>query len=411
MAKYQNGLHLFGTTTSNCGYIFCRWMFEWLTQVVGWTNVDTSDSKWTDVEASGTGGTAGATTAVAYEIDMSSSGRSWTAADIGKLITITGLTTATRDGVYKIAGIKAGDIVCIDIDRGVHVAGLPNSESFSWRLWDESTTYQPPSLSWAVVRGAYSHTPSEPNFDILITANDYRDTGSGGAPSFALGPFGTWNNVTHSWSDDRVATKTIGSSNPYGAAVCRIWAYADDNHALIHMFTSGSYDGTANQVALMYLGEITVPDTGVDTNPGVIANGWMTNYGGAILWKVIGPEWTLTSLESFGNRFKWLSHYGSPVDGNAQVPIVVSQSVSQGYNAVQEASRRISSWSRYIYRLNISLECTVIGSEENRGIIKDVWCGGRNLPYVMPFGSSKEFLHLVGGVSIPWNGSDVRVVT
>lgn len=403
MAKYQNGLHLFGTTLTNAGYIFSRWMFEWLTQVVGWTNVDTSDSKWTDVEASGTGGTAGATTAVAYEIDMSSSGRSWTSADTGKLITITGLTTATLDGIYKIVGVKTGDIVGIDIDRGVHVDGLPNGETFDWRLWDETTAYHPPSLSWAVARGAYSHTPSEPNFDILITANNSPASTAFGTPSLAIGPFGTWNNVTHAWADNR-NTENVQYTGLLSPAVMRIWAYADDNHAIINWQSSGAYDGPSDGSGTMYIGEMVVPDTVVDTNPGVVCNSYTPQpYD---MWKLLGAN--STNYERFGANFYGLSRYGLSVRCYAQVPGCVYH--AGAYNSTDYPMRRISAWSRRIYRLGIVLECSVPGSEEVRGTLKDAWYGGRNLPYAMPFGSSKEFIHLIGGLSVPWNGSDVHVV-
>jgi hypothetical protein len=185
----------------------------------------------------------------------------------------------------------------------------------------------------------------------------------------------------------------------------RIWAQADDNRAVIHWQSNGAYDGPSNGAGMIYLGEVAVPDLAVDTNPGVVCNSYIP---GTSLWQLFGPEST-TPYQRFGSNFYWLSHYGVSVQGYAQVPACVWYTNSGGLNATGGASRRISAWSRYIYRLNISLECAVSGNEEVRGVLKGAWYGGRNLPYAMPFGSSKEFIHLIGGLSVPWNGSDVHV--
>jgi hypothetical protein len=54
---YQNGLYLPGPDTSTGGLAIARWLYEFATQICGWTDYDSAnDSKWTAVNASGTNG-------------------------------------------------------------------------------------------------------------------------------------------------------------------------------------------------------------------------------------------------------------------------------------------------------------------------------------------------------------------
>ena len=399
MAFYQNGLYLTDPTATRAGFVLSRWLFEWLTQVVGWTAHDTQTSKWTDVEASGTGATAGATTADSTKIDMSSSGRSWTASDIAKYITITGLTTTLRDGVYRIKNVEASDIVVLDTKRGVHEDGLPNSETFDWRLWSFNTTYTPGNDEWAVVRGTYSHTPAEPNFDVRIEA----DASEAGVPNVAIGPFGTWNNSTHAWADSRntsqLATDSGGDVGEY------VWAYADENHAIIFY---GTLYGTSYLLAprIIYLGEVTVPNTTVDPNPGIIIQSYRLNTTQLIqseLWRnFIGID---------GSRSRWMSKLpanNTEVQGYFQTPAQAADS-SSWWELMRGQNRRYTEWSKGIYRMDMQLECRTAGHMEHRGILKDLWVSGSYLQPVMPFGASHEFINLCGGFSMPWNGSRSHV--
>lgn len=399
MAFYQNGLYLTDPTSSTRGgYVLSRWLFEWLTQVVGWTAHDTQDSKWTAVEASGTGATAGATTADSTKVDMSSSGRSWTTADIAKYITVTGLTTTLRDGVYRIINVEPSDIVVLDTKRGVHEDGLPNSETFDWRLWDYTTTYTPGNEEWAVVRGAYSHTPAEPNFDVRIVA----DSGDGGFPNIGIGPFGTWNNSTHAWSDTRNTSQLSTSYGvDYGGYV---WAYADDDHAII--FVGGFTGASINlRPKLLYFGEISVSDTTADPNPGIIINScrdWSTANQLLLWWDFIGME---------GSRSRWMSKLPSnntEVMGYFQTP---AQSANSGtpWELLKGPDRNYTEWSKGIYRMDIQAECRTSGHMEQRGVLKDIWASGANLQPAMPFGASHEFINLCGGFSMTWNGSRSHV--
>jgi hypothetical protein len=396
MANYQNGLLIKGSDAYYGGYVFTRWLFEWLTQVVGWTSHDHNSSKWTDVEASGSGGTQGLTTADSARVNMASSGRSWTVADTGKYLTVTALTTVVRNGVYRIADVEPSNILVLAIKQGVHENGFPNSESFDWRLWNGNASNYIPDGDWAVVRGAYSHTPTEPNFDIKIMAN----TTYHGLPTVGIGPFGTWNNGTHAWSDARNTSQRMPGAESAPPAY-HVWAYATDDHAVIAYW---SVNPSGNKWPhFMYLGEITVCDTVVDTNPGVVLAGGI-NIADSTYWqKALGAD----HYGTIADGLLWMIDVPTvEVAGSLQVPSILPRN---DYHIYDLPYRRVSSWSRRIYRIEIAVESVVTGHMENRGILKDVWSGGRYVQRVTPFGTNKEYLNTFGGLSIPWNGSKVHV--
>lgn len=405
MANYQNGLYLADDSTYNNlygGKVFCRWLYEWLTQVVGWTAHDENVSNWTDVEASGLAGTQGVTTADAARVDMSASGRSWTAADKDKYLTVTGLSDSTLDGVYRIASVEASDIVVLDILHGVHETGLPDGDSFDWRLWEGRSAYYPTLNDWAVVRSAYSHTPAEPSFDIKLVS-DY-----GYLPSVGIGPFGTWDNSAHAWSDDRNTTQKGPNSYLANDHSFQVFAYADTNHAIICMWSQNySVSSSARfYPCFMYLGEITVPSTTDDPNPGVVVNGGM-NYFPRSYWEenVVGAD----AGHAIYNSALWLSKLpanNTVVQGYLQIPDV---RVGGTWNSLKQKQSLMYSQARHLPRIEVGLDCRVSGHMEYRGLMQNVWTSLQGLPLNTAFGVNREYLHLLGGLSIPWNGSHSHV--
>lgn len=406
--KFQNGLLLSTSISGRGGHLFSRWLVEWLTQVVGWTlrDEDPTDSSWTDVEASGSGD--GATTANADQVDMSGSSKTdWDSDDRGKYVTITGITgtdaEVEKNGIYRILDVLAGNVLVLDIKRGVHEDGLPNGKSFSWRLWDGTAPYIPDPSKFAVVRAAYSHTPSEPNLDIRLLT-----TATGGAysgfPSIAIGPFGTWDNGTHDWDDDRNTSQknpvTTGASTIVDTYV---WAFGTDDHAVICY-----WNHTNNIPNFIYLGELAVDDTSVDTNPGVFV------YGGAgsatsTVWPNMMGYGNGGQLEDAGRGMSALPDDDTEVTYYLQVPSIAAD-VNE--HVLGSGSQRVSSWSRYLYRIEIELECRTSGHMEHRGELKNCWMTSKANQNLMSFGDGPApdfYLHLFGGFAVTWNGSSIHV--
>lgn len=157
--RYQCGL-LHTYPTANQGQFFARWIFEWLSQVVGWPVVDkyvASPNKWDNVLANG----ATCTSTTASRIEITSGGYAFSAANEGHFLTLTGFGSPyeTRSGIYRIrryiGAVGSVYTLELDIDFGVHSDGIPVGHSgLSWRLWTGTTTHCPDSTSyWAVLQG------------------------------------------------------------------------------------------------------------------------------------------------------------------------------------------------------------------------------------------------------------------
>jgi len=155
MARYQNGLALDTATVDRAGTAYCRWLYEFLVNVVGWSAVDVIGSKWNNYIGSGGAGTA--VVSDAETLVITSPSYVFSTSDINKYLTLTGFTTGERDGVYRILDYvgSAGSDYTVKIDKrmGPHSNGLPSSESSSWKLWDVSTTYTPNTGDKLVVAG------------------------------------------------------------------------------------------------------------------------------------------------------------------------------------------------------------------------------------------------------------------
>jgi len=156
--RYQNGLLLNDPSAYVEDYVgatFSRWLYEFLVHVVGWTSVDTVGSKWTNYIGSGGAGTA--VVSDAETLVITSPSYAFSTSDVGKFLTLTGFTTGVKDGIYRILKYvnSAGSDYTVKIDKrmGPDDAGLPSSESSSWKLWDGTVTYNPDTGNKFVVAG------------------------------------------------------------------------------------------------------------------------------------------------------------------------------------------------------------------------------------------------------------------
>jgi len=398
MARFQNGLH-FGPSDSKSGKNFSRWMFEFATQILGWDGYDNNDAGWTSVQGSGADAATHASNPAI--LDFSGSAYTLTAADTGSIVTMlgnAGWSASEKEtiGMYKITYVDAvTEYAYLDIKRGVHEDGLPlNKGSVSFRIWDDTDV--PANSTWAVIRSQYLHAPAEPNMDVLITegGGDQRN------PYVAIGPFGTWDGVANAWEDSRnttnKTTSTANSTNRY------IFAYGDEtdnDHFVVGVFDDS---GTNNEFLLYYIGAIeTTAGTAIDTNPGVIIAG--QNDGA---WEALGYGAAFSNIDDGGRMMA----YNSGANDVEVTAYLLVPSIRTGNNtSIFDANNMWSQWSGGIYRIEIMLQSRAAGHMEARGVPKSLWNGGR-YDNLTPFGTTPDFfLHLQGGISMPWNGSRVHV--
>lgn len=155
--RYQNGIDLSYVGSNYASRTFSRWMFEFLTKVVGWSVVDiVSGTGWDNYVAQG----STASTTDSETILITSAGYAFSSTDVDSYLTITGFSSPNdvRDGIYKIEQVTpaGGDdySVRVNIIAGVHEDGLPvGASSLNWYLWRGDATYTPTAANVAVLEG------------------------------------------------------------------------------------------------------------------------------------------------------------------------------------------------------------------------------------------------------------------
>lgn len=396
--KFVNGLYLTAPTSSQCGRTFSRWFVEWLTQVCGWTVIDNVSGNWTNYVGQGT---AGATvTSYPQRFSITTDSYTFTSSDIGSYLTITGFVDRWlgRNGIYRIVGVISSKIVEIDIARGVHEDGLPSDiTGLTWKLWKADASYVPTSTNVIVLGGTGTYGGGY-TFHLHITV---RATNSY-FPEFRMSPFASWNAGTHSWSNSKY-TSAVGIDNWNNSLLntdsIRIWASADsDRVALMVRVEDDQYAWH-----FVYAGEIDVLDGYIDTKPCVLWSG--SNRGNATVGDDNATLFGYGADSSMYSGGRWLAADElTTVTGYGMIAHI---SPSSDVNWISDSQRRFSEFSRERYRQPIICESRTTGQMELRGTLRRVWITARDEARLIPYGYNGEFLHILGGVSIPWNNSKV----
>jgi hypothetical protein len=393
--KFQNALYLLAPDGNYIGQVISRWLVEFCTQIVGMSLLDSAVTagSWTATITTGTDGAS----VVGQPAQLSAPSRSggWTTTDIGRYITLTGMSDPSKNGIYRISGIISSSVVVLDIKFCVHEDGIPVSQTgLNWRLWDGTSSYRPAAASgnWAVLVGTYSDATT---FHVKIDAS----TDAQRMPSLSIGPWATWNAGSHVWSDSRNTTaRAVAGYN--GGSYARMFAVGDTNRVMFGYYCPGS-----NVYGLEYFGEFTPAyGTVVDPKPACTISG-----GGSSSTPdyVVGAGRN-TGSDGFANGTRFLSANSTTViSGTLEVPTCTSYDGSS-VNSFKGWQRRWSMWSRKLYRFEILLSSLTAGYYERRGTLNGMWATGQDYMRAMPFGSLREYLHWGYGIVMHWNGSKVH---
>jgi len=396
--RFVNGLKLTAPAAAQCGRTFSRWLVEWLTQVCGWTVVDEVSGNWTNVIASGAAGESVSSLPNQFDIG---SGYSFTSADIGRYLTITGFSGrfVSRNGIYYIRKIISSTVVELAVEESVHEDGFPAGlTGLSWRLWSSEASYVPTAAD-VIVLGGTGTTGSGYAFHLHInvrSSNSY-------FPELRISPFASWNAGTHSWDDLRY-TSALGIDNWNNSLnttdVCRVWCVGDSDRAVIMIRIEDNYYAWH----FLYLGEIDAfAGVSQDPKPCVLWEG--SNRGqstpGADNITLIGYG----ADSNINGRGLWLADDDlTSVAGYLSFP---HSPYSSDGNWIAENYRRFGMRSRTNYLFPMICECRTSGNMEFRGTLRRVWVSGRNHLRETPFGDNSEYLHVIGGISIPWFNTKV----
>ena len=82
-------------------------------------------------------------------------------------------------------------------------------------------------------------------------------------------------------------------------------------------------------------------------------------------------------------------------------------SPSTNANWVSGGNRKWSQYSRNLYRQELMCETRVTSHMEHRGVLRGCWATARDYYTLTPYGTMGEYLNIISGLSIKWNGSRV----
>jgi hypothetical protein len=398
--SFQNGLLLTAAVSSRAGRTFSRWLYEFATQICGWTAIDDDGGGlWTSTKDTGSNGASVSGNESRFNI----TGDSYTFAsgtDEGRYLTITGFSTAfaARKGIYRIKRVISSKEVELDIQFSVHDAGIPYPETgLSWRLWAADTSDTPDGADWAVVEGYGTHSDSYGyDFQVNMTVQ----SSNSWFPEFELGPFATWNTGADSW--DNRSTTARGFVNTSNSLVnvdeCRVWAVGDQDRIVVFTRTLDDYISWH----FTYLGHSDpFYDSSIDPNPVVM---WQGSNKSADVVNVIGYGLDTSADIYAGGR--WLS-----VDGSTTVTGYLPffhNAPGGSSHWLSTRNRRWSRRTRRVYRQQAVIESRTTSHMEYRGTLTRFWIGPREFERTQPFGRNGEYLHVFGGLIMPWNGSGVH---
>lgn len=399
--QFVNGLLLTAPAASQCGRTFSRWLVEWLTQLCGWTVVQSVSGNWQTYVAQGSGSTPGSEPLItgSHTARFRADSHSFVGSDVGAYLTITGFADrwVGRNGIYRIVQIDSTDpqTVLLDIQYGIHEDSLPTGKTgLTWKLWRPTAAYVPTSGDVMVLAGHGTVGSGYP-FHLHITvrsSNSY-------FPEFRLSPFASWSG---GWVDSRYISAT-GIDNQTSSLLntdsVRIWAVGDADRFAIAMRVED------DQWAwhFIYGGEIDPKDAATDPKPCVLWSG--SNNGSSIIGGDSSNLFGLGYIGTIASGGKWLAYDNlTSVVGYA---MLVHAQPNADDNWIASTFRWWSGPTRARYMQPILCECRTSGFMEVRGALRRVWVGPRDTPRLHVIGVNGEFLHVRGGLIFPWNNSKV----
>lgn len=404
MASFQNGLWLEWTPygAPYVGTVVTRWLYEFLGYVVGRTIVDTPvGTAWSNVVASEwSPGTGQSVAGEPDQFDIGTSTYNFQPEDEGAYLTISGFTPSTRDGIYRIRRVLSSKIVQLWITEGVHEDGIPTGQTaIKWRLWRTSDATYIPVEGDSFVFAGTGLTNAGYTYHVKATVSG---TGSSGFPTFEMGPYGNWDSVGHAWIDNRhTAALTAGADGTWNDGW--LWAHADENTVFWWWRNSTRGSGeTETRWGFNYVGELDPFYPANDPRP-VFA--W-SNYA-----YIYDDTWRVLGYGQDSNSYRYMNMLAhDDLTTVSAYPMILHAPTSFNDNWIGWYRTRWSQYSRKMYRFPIIAESRTSGFHEVRGALRGLWLTARATKPMLPYGSSHEYLHVLGGLSIPWHGSKTHVI-
>lgn len=268
------------------------------------------------------------------------------------------------------------------------------------------------TISWANAGGS-TEAPFTGTWTIRYTWHLHikAQSWSTSYPVFRLAPWASWDAAAHAW--------TVGDLRYTAEIKPRTDGQVMDNIAEIAIFAEADTDhftaplrcltGNYRQWCLYSAGELEAFWPDLDPRPCVVwAGGEYQTMGDAYAQGHIG----------FGSQY-----YGNYTDGlrslacddlttvtsYAMFPHIPPTDTAWPYNSfssfISGNKRKVSTHSAQCYRIPIICECRTANFMELRGTIRWVWACSPALALLSPQGASGEYVPVMRGMMIPWNGS------
>lgn len=397
--NYINGIEIGGVGSSSPfaygARHIRRLLFLWLTKVIGWSNLETSGSKWDSAQLGPL--TDGATHASNIRRFSSATGGFISAMEGAFLLikptaapaTAGGFADPTKNGFYRINRVYDTNTIDVDVLQGVHTDGLPLSESgLNFEVHDFQPSSELPSDGdYFVVRGVGTGG----NFDAKFT----EDYGVNYAPTrIILSPFGDWvAGAPGSFSPGtRITDESRLDHQPF-ADRAWIWAVGDLTQMIVWVrYFNTAYSAQDSQ--FIYLGDITPFHPVQDTNPVVVVN---ATLGGSL------DE--ISAIRASSTKM-----LGADDTTSITPKLIYSSEHANSAAGWHSGSREDRSYHSGRYaRTPLIVYSNTVGNIEIRGQYKNLDHGHFNGPRgPVPFGTSRDRIRFFTQCSAPWNGSKIN---
>jgi len=422
MEIYQNGLPLVTPdgVADSTGRTYSKWLYQTL-RVSGWTIVDSSGTAWTSYKGVGVAGKTVLNEPSQFDTSVDAS-YVFTSADVGRYITIYGFIAPYThiNGTWRILKVLSDYVIELDILRGVHDSGLPNSPivtGLTWEFWAADATDCPATNDRIVARGEGITRAAPYNFDvhIRVTAigSDAGATYNSCFPAYIVGPYGNWNAGSHDWDDSRHTSERASGGSGFLREVdeALIFCCVDTDSFAVVIREVNSYENTAwNYVNV---GEFTpIFPEALDPKPVAVwtgSNYWRTDGGRDASALGYGLD-TGGQLYNGVRYLKWPDEVDT-VTGYVYLDAIRAYFGTYGYATpvIGGAHRLKDPVSDRIYyqKLVIGTLENSSGAGEYRGSIKKMKYISHTY-HQLVHGTNSAELALGTGITMKWHGATIH---
>jgi hypothetical protein len=332
----------------------------------------------------------------------------------GRGTTGAGLSSGTRSGSLSIS--QSGSISTLtdtgasfqasDIGKSITVSGSGGGNDGTFVITTYLSTTQ---IQYTNAGGSTQGFTGTWAISYIFHVYFRVNTWGYGFGEMRVSPFAAWDPGTHNWKvGDLRYTSALGPNTPTNPIdnpdTILMWAEADSDHFTLCLLVLNTTGYPKTCPMLYAAGEMDAFYPEFDPRPCFL---WMGNDGGYSAYNVYFNP--IIGLGSANGHFSF--YYAVRALASDDVTTLTYYTTfthcmaSSDWNILYGQRRKFSEFSGDLYRMPIMLESRTAGNMELRGSLRSAWACGTGLPLMYPQGINGEFLHVLRGFMIPWNGA------